>query len=131
MFSVWWFHYRADIVSPYSLPYTTSSPLTYLKREYKTIDDIWSEIEDIAEVNSKTSRTLGQDLFHLIPLFTDPTYIIEDWHIEVLNEFNMCKNFNISLGVLDNISARRLEHFSIIQNETNAIQAYESKINGK
>jgi len=127
MFSVWWFHHRADIVSPYSLPYTASSPLTYKKREYNTLDDVWNEIEEIAKVNSRTSRSLGQDLFHLVPLFTNPEYLIEDWHIEVINEFNMVQNFNISLGELDNINARRLEHFSIINNEYNALKAYETK----
>lgn len=129
-FAVWWLFYRQTIESPYSLPYTAVSPLTYKKREYKTSEDIWSEIDEIAEVNARTSRSIGQDLFHLIPLFTNPEYILEEWQSVVINEFNMCKNFNVSLGNLDDISAFRLQCFSIIQNEFNAIAEYENKKDG-
>jgi hypothetical protein len=127
MFSVWWLRHHSDFVSPYSLPYTASSPLTYKDREFITIEDIWDEIEEIEKVNKTTKRSLGQDLFHLIPLFTNPNYIIEDWHIEIINEFNMVQNFNISLGLLDDIEARKLEHYTIIHNELNAIKIYEKE----
>jgi hypothetical protein len=131
-FSVWWLRHHTLHISPYSLPYTEVSPLTYLKREFKTIDDIWDEIEKIAEVNYNTSRSIGQDLFHLIPLFTNPNYMVDEWHIEMINEYNLMKNFNISLGVLDDVSSDRLNCFSIIQNEVNAIAEYERvKNNGK
>lgn len=108
-----------------------ASPLTYEEREFKTIDDVWDEIEAIAEVNERTSRSIGQDLFHLIPLFADPKMILEEWHIEVINEFNMTKNFNISLGVLDEISADRLDCFTIINNEYNSIAEFDRNKNGK
>ena len=129
-FSVWWFHYHTEFVSPYSLPYTATSPLTYEKREYKTTDDIWNEVEEIVIVNRKTSRSIGQDLYYLVPLFTDPNYLIEDWHLEIINEYNMVQNFNISLGELDQIEARRLEHFSLIHNEYNSIRKHDLD-NGK
>ena len=130
-FSVWWNYYQSEFVSPYSLPYTAVSPLTYKQREFKTQEDIWNEIDKIAEVNSRTSRSIGQDLYHLIPLFTDPNYILEEWQYEAINEYNICKNFNVTLGVLDNVPARRLDYFSIIQNEFNAIAEYENNKNGK
>jgi len=98
---------------------------------FESVDDIWNEIEKIANVNSRTSRSIGQDLFHLIPLFSDPDYIIENWHLEVINEFNLCKNFNISLGILECISSFKLQCFSLIQNEFNAIAQYERVENGK
>jgi len=107
------------------------SPLTYNEREFNRVEDIWDEIEQIAIVNARTSRTIGQDLFHLVPLFTDPKYILEGWHITLLNEFNMVKNFNISLGVLDEISSDLLNCFTVIHNEYNAIEKYESKNYGK
>jgi len=90
------------------------------------MDDVWDEIFKIKEVNDNVSRSIGQDLFHLIPLFTNPYWIIKDWHLEVLNEYNLTKNFNISLGVLDECSAFTLNAFSLIQNEFNSITEYNS-----
>ena len=43
----------------------------------------------------------------------------------------MVKNFNISLGVLDEISSDLLNCFTVIHNEYNAIEKYESKNYGK
>ena len=126
-FAVWFTYFKPTVSSRYSLPYTCQSPITYERREFNTLNDIWDEIDKISEVNSRTSRTIGQDLYHLIPLFTDPYYIIKGWQIDMINEFNMLKNFNISLGVLGDISADRLNCFTIIQNEYNAITKFEAK----
>ena len=95
------------------------------------MDDIWDEIDKIAMVNHKSNRTIGQDLFHLVPLFTNPNYISTPDNLSVINEYNMCKNFNISLGNLNDISADLLNCFTIIQNEYNAIEKYERLKNGK
>lgn len=126
-FAVWFTYFKPSANTRFSLPYVCQSPISYKRREFNSLDDIWDEIDKINEVNAKTSRTIGQDLFHLIPLFTDPYYIIEGWMIDMINEFNMVKNFNISLGVLDSISADRLNCFTIIQNEYNSITQYEAK----
>ena len=125
------FDFYFDFVSPYSLPYKCVSPLSYKEREFNSLEDVWDEIEKIAEINKGTNRSVGQDLFHLIPLFTNPKLILEEWHIESINEFNMIKNFNISLGVLDDISNDRLNCYTIINNEYNSIMEYERKQNGK
>ena len=131
-FSVWWgFYSSTQFVSPYSLPYNEVSPVDYKKREYGTEEDIWEEVGRIIEVNNRTSRTIGQDMYHLVPLFTNPMYIIEDWHLEVINEFNIVQNFNVSLGVLDEVLNDRLNCFSIIQREYNAIKDIEGNKNGK
>ena len=95
------------------------------------MDDVWSEIDKIMEVNSRVSRTIGQDLFHLVPLFTDPDYLIEDWQLEVINEYNIVQNFNVSLGVLDDVPNNRLNCFSVINREYNAIKEMEQKKNAK
>ena len=130
-FCVWWGYYSSSrFVSPYSLPYSEVSPTNYKKTEYETINDVWNEINAIIEINKKTSRTIGQDLYNLIPLFTNPSYILEDWQFEVINEYNMTQNFNISLGVLDEVPNDRLNCFSIIHREYNAIKEIESKKNG-
>ena len=125
---MWWsFHSSALFISPYSLPYTEANPLTYKRETFETIDDVWKVVNDISEENKKSTRSLGQDLFHLVPLFTDPSYIVEDWHYHIINEFNILKNLNVSLGVLDNIDAKRLEYLTIGNNEYNAIQKFNAK----
>lgn len=126
-FSTWATRLKLDLLSPYSLPYTALSPLTYEQREYKTIENIWDEIEEIAQVNSRTSRSIGQDLFHLVPLFTNPDYIMESWHYDIIHEYNLMKSLNLSLGTIWEQDARTLEYYTIVHNELNAIQIYESK----
>ena len=129
---MWWSYYSSSLfVSPYSLPYSEVSPVDYKRREYGTVEDIWEEIERIIEVNNRTTRTIGQDLYNLLPLFTNPAYIIEDWQLEVINEYNIVQNFNVSLGELDNVPNDRLNCFSVIHREYNAIKDIESKKNGK
>lgn len=129
---MWWSYYSSSLfVSPYSLPYNEVSPVDYKRREYGTVEDIWEEIERIIEVNNRTTRTIGQDLYNLLPLFTNPAYIIEDWQLEVINEYNIVQNFNVSLGELDNVPNDRLNCFSVIHREYNAIKDIESKKNGK
>ena len=129
-FCVWWTYFSSsNFVSPYSLPYSEVSPITYEKREYGTEEDIWEEIDNIVYVNNKTSRTIGQDLFNLVPLFTNPRYILEDWQLEVINEYNITQNFNISLGNLDDVPNDRLNCFSVIHREYNAIKDIEGKKN--
>ena len=129
---MWWSYYSSSLfVSPYSLPYSEVSPVDYKRREYGTVEDIWEEIERIIEVNNRTTRTIGQDLYNLLPLFTNPAYIIEDWQLEVINEYNIVQNFNVSLGELDNVPNDRLNCFPVIHREYNAIKDIESKKNGK
>ena len=121
----WATYFQADMISPYSLPYEATNPLTYVKQEYNTLEDIWETVEGIAEVNSRTSRSLGQDLYHLVPLFTNPEYITNFEQMEVLNEFNMVRNFNISLGNLNDISAQKLDCFTVIHNEQQSAMMFD------
>ena len=107
------------------------SPLSYLEREFVTIEDVWDEIEQIALVNAKSDRSIGQDLFHLVPLFTNPKYIMSSDDITVINEYNMIKNFNLSLGTLDDVSNQLLNCFTVIQNEYNEIAKFERLKDGK
>ena len=107
------------------------SPLSYTEREYNTIDDVWDEIDKIAEINARTDRTIGQDLFHLVPIFTNPHYVMNPEDSNLINEFNMCKNFNVSLGNLFEIPSSMLNAFTVIQNEYNAIAQFGRQKNGK
>jgi len=50
--------------------------------------------------------------------------------VDIMNEYHWIKNWNISPGVLDDVSAFRLDCWTIIENELNQINKNESKKNG-
>ena len=131
---VWLSYYRAEPIERFEqLPYTTQSPLSYEQKEFIDGADIWEEVEAIAELaeTSKT-RTIGHLLYDLVPLFASPNFFIEDWMIDLMNEYHWISNWNISPGNLDDVSAFRLDCWSIIENELNQIKLHESKkSNGK
>jgi len=73
---------------------------------------------------------MGNLLYDLVPLFASPTLFFESWMVEIMNEYHWIKNWNISPGNLDDISAFRLDCWTIIENELNQINKNESKKNG-
>lgn len=66
-------------------------------------------------------------LFDLVPLFASPPKLFDEWMIDIYNEFHWIKNWNVSAGNLDDISALRLDCWTIIENELNKIQMTERK----
>ena len=64
-------------------------------------------------------------MYLLIPLFADVNHLIDDWMWEMIQEYNYVNRFNVSLGNLDEVSAHRLDCFTIIENELNNIAKYE------
>ena len=129
---VWSSYFQTDMTNPFSLPYVVEvDPLTYTRKEYMTEDDIWETVDMIVEVNKGTSRSVGQDLFHLVPLFTNPSYIVTPQSTEYLHEFNLLRTFpNISMGIIDDIPAHKLDCFTVISNEYNSALKFERKQNG-
>ena len=122
-----------------TLPYTTQAVVNidgkYPEIRIKTVDDIWDQVEKLCEENKKFSDgnnkfTDGQNLYHQIPLFADPDKLVSSWMWDMINEYNYVKRFNISLGELDNVSAHRLDCFSIIDKEIMACQKFEQSKNG-
>ena len=112
-------------------PYTAQSPTSTEIKEFKSEVDIWEEVETIAElVKTSKTRTMGHLLYDLAPLFTSPPFFIEDWMVDVMNEYHWIKNWNISPGSLDDISAFRLDCWTVIENELNQIQMNERKKDG-
>ena len=109
-------------VSPYSLPYTAQSPVTYEPRTFETVEDIWSEIELLEKENTKWSS--GQNLFHVVPLFADISLLLESWMWDAIQEYQYQKWTN--LGELDSCSAQRLDYFNIIEKEINSWQTKNS-----
>tara|TARA_X000001388_G_C2214481_1_gene116569 strand:+ start:664 stop:1065 length:402 start_codon:yes stop_codon:yes gene_type:complete len=131
-FYVWASYFNLEPIDHFKkLPYNAQSPITQKYILFRKEADIWSEVNAISEL-AKTSktRTMGQMLFDLIPLFASPNFFEEHWIIEIMNEYHWVKNWNVSPGNLDNISAFRLDCWTIIENELNQIRKVESN-NGK
>ena len=132
-FFVWATYYNLDPIERFEeLPYNAQSPVSLKYKEFKNEANIWEEVEAIAEL-AKTSktRTMGQLLYDLVPLFASPSFFNKDWMIDIMNEYHWVQNWNISPGVLDDISAFRLDCWTIIENELNQIKKHESKKNGQ
>ena len=132
-FFVWTTYYSLDPIERFEeLPYNAQSPVSLKYKEFKNEANIWEEVEAIAELaNTSKTRTMGQLLYDLVPLFASPSYFNKDWMIDIMNEYHWVQNLNISPGVLDDISAFRLDCWTIIENELNQIKKHESKKNGQ
>jgi hypothetical protein len=131
-FFVWATYYDLEPVERFEeLPYNAQSPLSLKYKEFRNEANIWEEVEAIAEL-AKTSktRTVGQLLYDLVPLFASPSFLLKNWMADIMNEYHWIKNWNISPGVLDDVSAFRLDCWTLIENELNQINKNESKKNG-
>lgn len=129
---VWVNYYGVDQTEHFEeFPYTAQSPLTREYINFLEEADIWKEVEAIAELaeTSKT-RTMGQLLFDLVPLFASPSRLFADWMIDVTNEYHWVKNWNVSPGRLDDVSAFRLDCWTIIDNEMSRIMSVEKENHG-
>ena len=74
-------------------------------------------LKNVTNVN-KGERSIGQDLWYLIPLFANPIYILSDYFTNIINEYYYVTEYHIPLAEnLDNADAVRLECFNIIKNE--------------
>ena len=127
-FFVWASYYKLEPIERFEkFPYKAQSPLTTKWKNLKNEADIWEEVEAISEL-AKTSktRTIGQLLYDLVPLFASPNLLVSDWMLDMMNEYHWVKNWNISPGNLDDVSAFRLDCWTIIENELNQINKNES-----
>ena len=131
-FFVWASYYNLEPIERFKeLPYNAQSPISLKYKEFKDGANIWEEVEAIAELaKTSKSRTMGHLLYDLVPLFASPSFFIKDWMADIMNEYHWIKNWNISPGNLDDISAFRLDCWTIIENELNQINKNESKKNG-
>jgi len=106
-------------------PYSARSPVNNKRRRYESVEDILNEVDLLEEQNKKWPT--GQYLYLLVPLFADINYLIDPWMWEMIQEYNYITRFNVSLGNLDDVSAHRLDCFTIIENELNNIAKYEKE----
>ena len=133
IFFVWASYYKLEPIERFEkFPYKAQSPLTVKLKQFKNGANIWEEVEAISEL-AKTSktRTIGQLLYDLVPLFASPDFFNSNWMFDIMNEYHWIKNWNISPGNLDDISAFRLDCWTIIDNEMNKIEEQERKKNGQ
>ena len=113
---------------PYkSLPYTSQSPTLYKSVKYETIDDLLEEIDRILVEPQTIKFGVGQSLFYQIPLFADPNLLIPEWCWDMLEDYNLVKKFNVSLGTLDELPAWRTDCFALIENEIMNCTKHENK----
>lgn len=128
-FYVWLCYYKLEPIERFEkIPYVAQSPLSLNYIHFREEADIWKEVEAISELaKTSKSRTMGHMLFELVPLFASPNFFIDSWMIDIMNEFHWIKNWRISPGNLDDVSAFRLDCWTIIENEMNEINKKESK----
>ena len=104
------------------------TPITRQKKEFNNVDDIYSEVEEISNA-SDGKRTIGQEMWFLVPLFANPQYLLRDEFYNLINEYHYIQDYNIPLGrTLDETDANKLEYFTIIRNEmANALRLKQEK----
>lgn len=106
------------------------SPISKKRKEFTSVNDIWNEIEEIADTDHDYS--IGQQLYYLLPLFANPFYIIQDKHFELINEYHYIMDYNIPLGkTLDETDANKLSMFTIIKNEMTLALKHKQEKNGR
>lgn len=98
-------------------PYIGETPISRKVKEFNDVDDIYEEVMEISNA-SDNKRTIGQELWYLIPLFANPKYLLSDESFNLINEYHYIIDYHIPLGrTLDETDAHKLEYFTIIKNE--------------
>lgn len=131
-FFVWFNYYQMEPIEQFkNFPYKAQSPITLDYIKFRNEADVWTEVEKIAKLaNTSKKRTIGHILFDLVPLFASPDIFFKNWMVDIMNEFHWIKEWNVSPGNLNDISAFRLDCWTVIENELTQIKNKESK-NGK
>lgn len=115
-----------------NFPYKRQSPSTKKIVTYYNIEQVWQEIYTLVDQWQDSSFSLGRNLYFYLPLFMDPSWIISEDYQLIVKEYNWVKDFNIPLATsLDNIDAKKLDEFDLINTEIKSIQNYMSEKNGR
>lgn len=109
---------------PYTtLPYTTQSPTLYREVEYNE-EEIRNEIHRILDETDE----VGQSLYHLLPLFCNPTWVIPEWCWQMIEDYHYCTNYNLPIARdLDSASAWVLDCFGVIGLELNKMKEKDGR----
>jgi hypothetical protein len=107
------------------------NPITRETRDYNTIDDIWETVKDVVDAHDP-KRTLGQELYYLVPLFANPKYVLDAHLFAIINEYHYVKDYNIPLGkTLNKTDATKLDYFTIIKNELASVIRHKQEKDGR
>ena len=116
-FCVWYWVFQPKPHDQYLFPYIGETPISRKVKEFNHVDDIYEEVAEISN-ESDGKRTIGQELWYLIPLFANPQYLLDDESFNLINEYHYIIDYHIPLGrTLDETDAHKLEYFTIIKNE--------------
>lgn len=130
-YSCWYWFLQPKPHDQFVLPYNAQSPISNKDRDFNTVNDIWEEINNIVNAHDG-KRTIGQELWYLLPLFANPKYILDESHFNLINEYHYVKEYNIPLGrTLNQTDAIKLDHFTIIKNELASVVKHEQEKNGR
>ncbi len=114
---MWYWVFQPKPHDQYLFPYIGETPVSRKVKEFNHVDDIYEEVLEISNA-SDGKRTIGQELWYLIPLFANPQYLLNDESFNLINEYHYVMDYNIPLGTtLDETDAHKLEYFTIIKNE--------------
>ena len=128
---MWYWFLQPDAHEQLILPYSCLNPITNEQRDFETLDDIWQVIIDVVnEHNPK--RTIGQELYYLVPLFANPQYILDESYFAYINEYHYVKDYHIPLGkTLNQTDAIKLDYFTIIKNELASAVRHKQEKDGR
>jgi hypothetical protein len=74
---------------------------------------------------------IGQSLFLQMPFFCNPVSFIPDWCWEMIEDYQIIKEYNIPLARdLESANVWQLDCFSIIKNEIHNIAVYQRSKDG-
>lgn len=125
---MWFWKYSVPSGNSFTFPYQAQSPTSYDRIQFDTVDDVWVEVEKLVIESRESTRSIGQDLFFLLPMFADPRVILENWHFEMINEWQSSKMLGLPIAkTLDEADAMKVDGFLIIENEMLSISKYENK----
>ena len=83
-------------------------------------------------MEDSSKYSIGQQLYYLLPLFANPSYIVSDSYITTINEYFYVTEYNIPLSkTLDETDAHKLSEFNIIKNEMALATRNKAKKNGR
>tara|TARA_Y100000310_G_scaffold284507_1_gene307324 strand:- start:974 stop:1381 length:408 start_codon:yes stop_codon:yes gene_type:complete len=124
-----WVWLNGGVESPFSsLPYSAQSPVTGKRVTFKTEENLWDEYNAICEEAVSKGFDVGQSLYYQIPFFANPQFFIKGWMYEMIDDYNLCKSFNIPPAKdLDSASAWRMDCFTVIENEITKCQKHQQE----
>ena len=128
--AVWFYHLGLPNVQ-FELPYESQSPVLRERVKYETKQDILDEVFRIIKEANERGYDTGQSLYHQIPFFADPMFIISGWCWNMISDYYTIKKYNIPLASsLDDIDAWTLDSFNVIDEEINNVMKFSEKKNG-